>query len=156
VEALVRGLANHSYPNRTLSLDGAHRQIDTELSRSRRHGRPLTLLMVEPEKITGDELQLAYKELRQDLLQHFANARIGQLISESARSTDLIIEDERKDVFLVLCTDTERENSLTLGRRITTNISDRLKSRVKWSTASFPDDALTMDELIKVAKGRLE
>jgi len=156
VEALVRGLANHSYPNRTLSLNGSIQQIDTEFSRSRRHSRPLTLLLVQPEKITGDEQQLAYKELRQDLLQHFANARIGQLIAESARSTDLIIEDEKKGLFLVLCTETEREKSPTLGRRITNNITDKLKSRVKWGTASFPEDALTMDELIKVARGRFE
>jgi hypothetical protein len=156
VETLVQGLANRTYPNRSISINEAEERIDTEFSRSRRHNRPLTLLMVQPERITGDEQEPATFEMRKDLLQNFAYARIGQIIADSARQTDLIVHDSKEGIFFVLCAETEWESSHTLGERIRQNIMTQLKTSASWSAASFPKDAVTMDELIITAQGRLQ
>ncbi len=155
VETLVTGLASYSFPHRAQNLSMAEENIDTEFSRSRRHNRPLSLLMIKPEQIKENEEQLAYQQLRKDLLQHFAAARISQIITESARQTDLIIHDQETGVFMVICTETERENSTVLAERIKTNIAETMKATMKWSVASFPAEALTMEELVKIAQSRL-
>lgn len=155
VEALVQGLANRTYPNRTINIKEAEERIDIEFSRSRRYDRPLTLLMVQPERITNDEHQSAL-EMRKDILQNFSYARIGQIIAESARQTDLIVHDANKGIFFVLCAETEGEKSHILGERIRQNIMTQIKSKTAWSAASFPKDAVTMDELIRTAQGRLQ
>lgn len=155
VETLMEGLANRTYPNRTINIKEAEERIDIEFSRSRRHNRPLTLLMVQPERIADDEQQVTL-EMRKDLLQNFLFARIGQIIAESARQTDLIIHDGEKRIFYILCAETEGEKSHILGERIRQNIMTQIKSKTAWSAASFPKDAVTMDELIRTAKGRLQ
>lgn len=154
ISNLFEGLAATTYPNRTLEIHQAEDRISAELTRSRRYHHPLTLLIVELEK---DKVKRDWKQLeglQQDLLQRFATARVGQIISDRARETDLILRD-RSGRFLLLCPETSGENSTVFGDRIQRAVAEIVGADVNWSYSSFPDEALTFDELVERAEQRL-
>jgi GGDEF domain-containing protein len=153
-ESLMDGLALNVYPNRTYTLQSSTERIDVELTRSRRHQRPLTVLVLEPEKVSDEAGQEAYKSLRQDLLRHFVDARLGQLIAERARQTDMILRD-RDGKFIILCAETDEENSTILAQRIQQAAQQSMSASLRWGTAVFPKQALTFDELVQKAKENL-
>lgn len=150
-ESLMDNLASATYANRTIDLRAATDRIDLELTRSRRHHRPLTVLVIEPEQVSIRDDQEAYKLLRHDLLRHFVHARIGQIVTDRVRQTDLIMRDANGR-FVILCAETSKESSNLLGERIETAIVESMGASVAWSVASFPEEALTFDELIQKAK----
>lgn len=150
-ESIVEGLATATYANRTIDLRQASERIEVEMTRSRRHHRPLSVILLKPEKITSKEDQQAYKHLRQDLLRHFAAARIGQVMTNELRQTDLILRAPEGH-FIILCAETSREDSTALAKRIENEIEKATGASVTWSVASFPDEALTFEELLNMAE----
>lgn len=153
-EEAIENLAATTFPHRTLDMQKMGDQIDIELARSRRHHRPLTVLVVEPEKVMQDDRQKAYQVLRHNLLQHFTAASIGQIIAERARETDLIMRD-RSGHFVILCAETDRQSSNVLAERIEQAIQEHMGATAQWGVASFPDEALTFEELFQLARERL-
>ncbi len=154
INTLLEGLSASTYPNRTLEIKRAEDRISAELTRSRRYHHPLSLLLVELDKKTKAADVKAIKGLQNDLLHRFAIARVGQIISDRARETDLILRD-RSGRFLLLCPETNSENSLLFGDRIRRAVVESMGADVNWSFASFPEDALTFDELVEFAEHRL-
>jgi len=154
INTLLEGLSASTYPNRTLEIKRAEDRISAELTRSRRYHHPLSLLMVELDKKTENVDVKAIKGLQKDLLRRFAIARVGQIISDRARETDLILRD-RSGRFLLLCPETNSENSLLFGDRIRRAVVESMGADVNWSFASFPEDALTFEELVEFAEHRL-
>lgn len=154
VETLMENLASATYTNRTLDLRQAAERIKVEMTRSRRHHRPLSVILLKPEKMTSNEDQQAYKLMREDLLRHFAAARIGQIMTNEVRQTDLILRAPEGH-FIVLCTETPRESSIILAERLQEAIQKGIGASVAWSVASFPDEALTFEELLNKAQAEL-
>ena len=152
---LFEGLSASTYPNRVMELQKAEDRISAELTRSRRYQRSLSLLIVELDRKISEDTAKPFEGLQNDLLQRFAAARVGQIIGERARETDLLLRD-RRGRFLLLCPETDDANSVLFGERIRRAVSDQVGAGVRWGFASFPNDALTFDELIEFAENRLE
>lgn len=153
-QQIMDDLASYVYPHRTTDVQASGKQIDVEITRSRRHHRPLTLLVVRHDNITEDAQKKTYEMLRKDMLKHFLSARVGQIIEERARQTDLIMRDQ-DGFFIILCAETDRPNSKVLGERIQDSVLEGLGANVAWATASFPDEALTFEDLVAKAKERI-
>ncbi|PWH11796.1 MAG: hypothetical protein DDG60_16605 [Anaerolineae bacterium] len=153
-ESLLDSLATATYNNRTLDLRQATERIEIEMTRSRRHHRPLSVILIKPEQISSNKDQQAYQLMREDLLRHFAAARIGQIMTNELRQTDLILRAPEGH-FIVLCAETNRENSTILAQRIEQIIRQTVGASVEWSVASFPDEALTFEELLNRAEANL-
>lgn len=154
LNTLFEGLSATTYPNRTLEIQKAEDRISAELTRSRRYHHPLSLLIVDIEKNKYKYKRENLDVLQKDLLQRFATARVGQIISESARETDLILRD-RSGRFVLLCPETDNERSTIFGERIRKAVAESMDTEVLWSFASFPDEALTFEELFERAEQRL-
>ena len=154
INVLFEGLSTTTYPNRTFEIQKAQDRISAELTRSRRYQHPLSLLIVELEKSKHKDHLKPLEGLQMDLLQRFAIARVGQIISDGARETDLILRDH-SGRFVLLCPETTVENSAIFGERIQKAVAEAMGSNVLWSFASFPEEALTFDELVERAEQRL-
>ncbi len=154
INILFEGLSTTTYPNRTFEIQKAQDRISAELTRSRRYQHPLSLLIVELEKGRHKDYLKPFEGLQMDLLHRFAVARVGQIISDGARETDLILRDH-SGRFVLLCPETTVENSAIFGERIQKAVAEAMGSNVLWSFASFPEEALTFDELIERAEQRL-
>jgi GGDEF domain-containing protein len=154
VAGLVRGLTARTYPNRTMDLAAAEDRISAELTRSRRYHHPLSLLLLEVGSFSTRELA-EHPALQRDILTELATAKVGQIINERARETDLIMRDEQGR-FVILCPETTHENSVTLARRIEESVSTIMGTNILWGSAFFPSEALTFEDLVQRAERRLE
>ncbi len=152
VDRLLEGLSSRTYPNRTLNVDAARDRISAELTRSRRYNRPLSVLVLEFSEIK--ERDQKAELVQKDLLKRFTFAKIGQLLGDYARQTDLILDD-RSEHFIIVCPETDYQAISVLADRIRTAIKEQLNTWIKWGTASFPNEALTFDDLIKTAHSRI-
>lgn len=152
VSSVLVDVANGAYPNRTLDFKMAADAIHTEMTRSRRYSRPLSILVFQFGSLEIVEEQ--FQGIEKELSSHFLAAKIGRVINESARQTDLIMRDYNRR-FVVLCPETNGEAGHVLVQRIHSAIENVVGDKVTWSTASFPDEALSFDELYEKALSRL-
>jgi hypothetical protein len=152
-ESLMDVLAQGTFPHRTIEFDVASEQIKTEFGRSRRYHRPLSLLVVHVYPKDDEMVREMLKSLQRDVLTRLSNARIGQAIGEVIRQTDLLIRDH-VGRFVILCPETDLENAVFLAERTCKIIEDRTGLHVNCGVASFPDEALTFEDLLYIARDR--
>lgn len=153
-ESVMDALALSAFPNRARDIDSENQRIKIELTRSRRYHRPLSVVMIQleadDEKVTREML----KSVQHDLLNRFSSARVGQIIDDRIRQTDLVLRDYRGR-FVVLCPETDLSGASLLGTRISQAVEERTSLQVLWGIAAFPEEALTFDDLLQKARERL-
>lgn len=154
ISALVRGLAISAYPNRTLDIKAGRDIINTEVTRSRRYKRPFSTLVLKLEFIDKKNEPHRREAIQSDLLRRFALAKMGQIINEFTRQTDMIFSDHF-DRFILLCPETDSQKSTVLAERISKAVREKMDAWVTWGAASFPQDALTFDDLVGLASRRM-
>jgi hypothetical protein len=154
-ESVMDALALSAFPNRAHDIDSENQRIKIELTRSRRYHRPLSLVVVESESEDDKTTHEMLKTVQHDLLKRFSSARVGQIIDDRIRQTDLVLRD-RAGRFVILCPETNIEDASLLAKRISQAIQDRTNLQVLWGVASFPEEALTFDDLLQKARERLK
>ena len=153
-ESIMDALALSAFPNRAHDIEEEQQRIKIELTRSRRYHRPLSLVMIESlgadDKVAIEML----KGIQHDLMNRFTSARVGQIIDDSIRQTDLVLRDYRGR-FVVLCPETDLASAELLANRIVQAVKERTDLLVFFGVAAFPDEALTFDDLLHTASERL-
>src|SRR5687768_9033120 len=153
-ESVMDALALSAFPNRANDIDSENQRIKFELTRSRRYHRPLSLVVIESESEDEKTTREMLKSIQHDLLNRFTSARVGQIIDDRIRQTDLVLRD-RRGRFVVLCPETDLENASLLAKRIAQAVKERTSLHVLWGVAAFPEEALTFDDLLQKARERL-
>lgn len=153
-ESVMDAMALSAFPNRTQSIQEASSQIKLEITRSRRHHRPLSLLVLQADLSEHVSFERLISSVQRDLWNRFSFARIGQIIDEHMRQTDMLFRD-RFNRFILLCPETDYQNSLILAVRTVDAIKSRTGIQILWGAASFPDDALNFEDLVDVAVSKL-
>jgi GGDEF domain-containing protein len=154
LDKTLDGLSSTTYPNRAIEIGDAEERINDELTRSRRYHHSLPVLILELESSVVADVHGHYDPLQRDMLKRFTNAKLGQIISELSRQSDLVLRD-RNGQFVILCTETNHENIPIFAERIRVEVLLRLDLTISWGAAVFPDDALSFTDLLDVAKSRL-
>jgi GGDEF domain-containing protein len=153
-ESVMDELATDAFPHRAEELDESSQRVKIEFNRSRRYRRPLSLLLMEvdPEhqKSTGEVL----KSIQTDIVNRFTSARVGQIIDDCIRQTDLVLRDKRWR-YVVLCPETDLTSALLLARRISDAVQEKTGLSILWGAAAFPEEALTFDDLMRKARERI-
>lgn len=153
-ESVMDAMALSAFPHRTQSIQEASGQIKIEITRSRRYHRPLSLIVLQADLSEHVNFERLISSVQQDLWNRFSFARIGQVIDEHVRQTDMVFRD-RSNRFMLLCPETDYQNSLILAARIVEAIKNRTGVQILWGAASFPDDALNFEDLIDVSVSKL-
>src|ERR1700752_385906 len=153
-ESIMDALALSAFPNRAHDIEAESQRIKIELTRSRRYHRPLSLVVIESESQDQKTTREMLKSVQQDLLNRFTSARVGQIIDDRIRQTDLVLRDHRGR-FVILCPETNLENTILLAKRIVHAVKERTNLHVLWGVAAFPEEALTFDDLLQKASERL-
>ena len=153
-ESIMDALALSAFPNRAHDIEAESQRIKIELTRSRRYHRPLSLIVIESESEDQKTSREMLKSVQQDLLNRFTSARVGQIIDDRIRQTDLVLRDHRGR-FVILCPETNLENTVLLAKRIVQAVKERTNLHVLWGVAAFPEEALTFDDLLQKATERL-
>ena len=153
-ESIMDALALSAFPNRARNIEEESQRIKIELTRSRRYHRPLGLMVIESESEDQKTTREMLKSIQQDLLNRFTSARVGQIINDRIRQTDLVLRDHRGR-FVVLCPETDLDSTILLAKRIAQAVKERTNLNVLWGVAAFPEEALTFDDLLQKASERL-
>ena len=153
-DVALEKLASNAYPNRAMDIQSARDIISAEITRSRRYHHPLSVLTVrlEKNKAWGDWKEM--KLLANEMLERFAVAKVCQILSDHARSTDMVLRD-RDGQFVLLCPETNQVHAGILAARIAEAVKRELDATIETGSASFPDEALTFDDLLNTANERL-
>jgi GGDEF domain-containing protein len=146
-ELMVNTLVLGIFPGRVMTMEAAAVWIKNEMNRGRRHNRPLSVVVLDPQNLDLDADSALLRQFQRDVLKQFVLARLGQIISDQVRQTDMIIRGE-DDKFIVLMPDTDKGSSSITTARILNEIQARSGSSVRFGIASFPQDALTFEELV--------
>jgi hypothetical protein len=152
-ESLMDILAQGTFPYRAIEMDASSEQIKIEFGRSRRYHRSLSLLAVHVYPKDEEPVREVLKNLQQDVLTRLSNARIGQAIGETIRHTDILIRDHLGR-FVILCPETNLESAKFLAERIFRSIEERTGLHVNCGVSSFPDEAITFEDLLYIARDR--
>jgi hypothetical protein len=153
--SLVDTMAQSTFPNQAIEVEEASSLIRNEITRSRRYHRPLSLLIFQASPKDKEEYRELFRSFQRDLLSRFSSARMGQLIGENIRQTDLLLRD-RVGRFVVVCPETDKENVFMLGERISSKLEDGTGLQVSWGSSSFPDEALTFDDMLARAREQMK
>ncbi len=154
LDTTLDGLSSNAYPNRAREIQEARDIISAEITRSRRYHHPLSVLTIRLGKPENRDIRKSLEPIATDILERFAVAKTSQILSDLARSTDLVLLD-KGDQFVILCPETNPNNVSILAGRIAAAVEGSLKTSIEWGTASFPDEALTFDDLLQTAQSRL-
>lgn len=149
----LEGLASSAYPNRAKDMQTARDIALSEITRSRRYHHPLSVLAIRLEKGKAWGEWKDMKLLANDIMERLAHAKVSQILSDHARSTDLVLRDGSGQ-FILLCPDTSHTNMSLLADRIAGAVKRNLDAKIECGYASFPDEAVTFDDLILRAKER--
>jgi hypothetical protein len=153
-ESMMDELAIGAFPQRSQELEDGGNRIKIEFTRSRRYHRPLALLLMEMDPEVQKENGAALKNIQSDIVNRFTSARIGQIIDDRIRQTDLVLRD-RQWTYVILCPETDYSSVLQLARRISHAVKEKTGYEVLWGIAAFPEEALTFDDMLKRARERL-
>jgi GGDEF domain-containing protein len=151
-ESVMDDLAVDAFPHRAQELDESSQRVKIEFTRSRRYHRPLAMLLLEVDPET--HIQDGVRNIQYDIMNRFTAARIGQIIDERLRQTDLVLRD-RRWAYVILCPETDYASILLLAKRMTQAIKEKTGLSILWGVAAFPEEALTFDDLLKKARQRL-
>lgn len=155
-EEAVRNITFADVSRRVKKLDDAEEDIQVELIRSRRHHHPLTVMVVEPEP---ESIQVALnrtvEEVQKAMMSRYVITSLARVVSGQLRRTDLVIDQREKNRFIIVSPDTTATNSSMLADRIQAAAAVQLGVLVSCGVASFPDEALTFEELVQQAKTNL-
>ena len=153
-ESVMDDLAVGAFPHRAQELDEGSQRVRIEFTRSRRYHRPLGLLLMEVDPEVHRNNGEVLKSIQYDIVNRFTSARIGQIIDEGIRQTDLVLRDRRWS-YVILCPETDYSSLLLLARRLTRTVREKTGLSVLWGIAAFPEEALTFDDMLKKARERL-
>jgi hypothetical protein len=126
-----------------------------EVKRSRRFKHPLSLYLLEPV-IPDDSIEQSQimKDLQSTMLKRFTQAQLANIISDTIRDTDLIIQEGNG--FALMFPETDADEAAKFIEYVQDAVSKQINIDLQVGQAQFPDSAITLNGLFQEASTRLE
>lgn len=118
--------------------------LQTELERARRYERGLSVVVLAIEPLSGTESEPSTPPQMVSLL---AAAGLRGMV----RQTDVLCYQPAQDRFVMGLTECTAEEAGQTVARISQLVRERLRLGIRAGIAQFPDDALTLAELVTAA-----
>ena len=153
VEDSVATATLEDVSDRVKHMDQAEELITKEFARSRRYDTPISVMVlkVHPEDVQFN-MQRAAEEILQGMLKRYASNRLVRLLDRELRRSDLVLERMKEDEIVLVLPETTPEGTDVLADRIRSAIKKNMGINITAGYASFPDEALTFDDLLKQAQ----
>jgi GGDEF domain-containing protein len=139
-----------------LQVDEAAEIVETEMRRSRHYHRALSVVVAIPEQ---DGVQVILprlvQEAQQALIHRYAAARLADTMRQELRRMDTVLEDRKNGRFVILCPEVDEQGTNTLIEHLRTAVAEKLGISIDFGVSSFPDNALTFEELVRQAEMRV-
>lgn len=137
-----------------IDLEGATaaNEIHTEVARSRRHDRPLSVTVLSPTaRGLNDALDRAAIELDRAIRTRFLYGSLARTVAGVLRRSDLLFEHKPTGRLIVVSPETDADGtSLLLDRILTATAATGIETVA--GTASFPADGIGFETLVEEAE----
>ncbi len=154
-EEAIRNITLADMSHRVQHVHIAHEDIQRELLRSRRHNDPLSVMVIEPDPHTVQAtLNQSVLEVQQSMMTRYILTNVMRIASHTLRRTDMILDNPNETQFVVICPETDYERASELAARLQGLIQNQLGVSVNYGVSSFPNEALTFEELVQRAELR--
>jgi hypothetical protein len=141
---------------RLRSLHEAHQIADLEMARSRRSERPISVMLFQANaKSLNMTMHKMVQDLQRAMMQRYVLASTANVVSRHLRRTDIIFEDGAPGRLVLLAPETGESEASRISARIAGIIHEQLGIEMRSSVAAFPQQALTFEDLLRVAEQRL-
>ncbi len=138
------------------ALDEAHDEIQDKLLLSRRHQRPLSVVVFGLDRdATRVVLHRVVEEVQRGMANRYVVNSLAAVMVRNLRRTDLPLERGRDGRFIILCPETDASGAELAARHVQKAVRSELGVEIDFGIAAFPADALTFAELLGRAEGQL-
>jgi hypothetical protein len=149
----VESVAMNHLRGNSLLFDEAGDFIRKEMRRSRQYQRSLSVIVAKPNlQSLKAPLPPLVQEVQETIANRFARAKLANLISEEVQLVNTVLEDQENDRFIIVCPESDQTGVSILAEKICATMKQNFGIDVRCGTASFPDMALTFEELIAQAE----
>lgn len=156
-EEAVKNITFAEVSRRVKKLSDVEEDVQNELLRSRRHHYPLTVMVIKPNPGSiRAVLHRMVHEVQQAMMSRYVVTSLARVIGDQLRRTDIIVDQHEQGRFIIVSPDTDSVNSAVLADRIKSATAVTLGVDVTCGSASFPDGALTFEELVSQAESQLQ
>lgn len=130
--------------------------VHLEMISSRRSQRPMSLVVLQADASSMNMMMhRLVQDIQRSMMQRYLMGTIARVLSRSLRRTDVIIESPHAGRLIFLAPETSADAATAMGERLTQLAQERLGVEANYSVATFPQQALTYEELVNVAEQRL-
>ncbi|MDY0018576.1 MAG: hypothetical protein RBT47_01100 [Anaerolineae bacterium] len=137
------------------SLSNGETEMYKELKRARNHQRPLGLLAIEVENASIQAvLDRMVQEAVQAMMKQYVLSDVARTLCEKLEDYDIIARHD--DNFLILLPEVTSGQLFDLAGRLREVVYEETGVALKVGVASFPEDALTFENLMEKAVQGLE
>jgi hypothetical protein len=138
-----------------------------EMDRARRYQRPLSVLVVTPHPVDDegewpvpiedtDARSNGKKVLLETRLPQLASFLVGSILAGAVRQGDSVAYRTANDRFVVFLAEADREVARGAVRRIQGMMRERARLGMRVGIATFPEDGLTLSDLLGQAADQWE
>ena len=155
VQDTVANVTLEDVSDRVKRIDQAEDDITKEFARSRRYDSPISVMVlkVHPEDVEFN-IQRTTEEVLQGMMKRYATNKLVRLLDRELRRTDLVLERTKDDQIVLVLPETNSGGTDILADRIRDSVKQQLGIDVSAGFASFPDEALTFEDLLRHAETR--
>lgn len=134
----------------------AHKEIEAEIYRSRRFQRPLSIIVLEKD---SKDIKTSFDRITENaqraILEQYFSVIIAKELVTHLRETDLVLENDKNGRLVILSPDTGMPETETLIKRLN-SLTQSTEFSIKFGAATFPDHALTFEQLLEHAELNLQ
>jgi GGDEF domain-containing protein len=111
------------------------------------------MMIIEPTQYSlHEDLERIVRENQKKSSRKYLAARLAEIITQQARRTDMVMTKNWDGRFIILCPENNSDGTSILAQRIQTDVKANLGVSIQYGIATFPGDALTLDELLRRAE----
>lgn len=136
------------------TLAAARDDIAIEMSRARRHERPLTVtvLSFDPRAVHAS-LHEIVRDVQRRMMQRYIMSGLARVAAQTTRRGDIVVQDPAANRVIVLSPESSPAQLEALTQRLQESACRSLGIPVRFGSAGFPTTALTFEDLVAHASG---
>jgi hypothetical protein len=156
LERLIESTLFPKLDRRIYSMDTAGKIIEYEFIRGRRYNHPISAMVVEPDPGSSEWPEAAdLDQVVRDFKKRYLIAKLAKEVSKQVRLTDLVVETDGEGRFIIVCPETNSDNSVLFAKRLQTAVKENLGVSLAYGIATFPEDARTFEAILNKAESKL-
>lgn len=129
----------------------AQERINAEIYRSRRFQRSLSIIVMDQDlSNVRMDINKVVQDAQRTFMEQYISAMVVKEVSAQLRQTDILLEHEKGGKLIIVSPDTDDTGVKYLIERLS-SLTHSGDLSLSFGTATFPDDGLTFEQLLKHA-----